>query len=213
MNNWSQELENDLRWREAELISLKLQVIKTAKDSTPYQVLLRALWAILYAHYEGFCKFAWNLYLQELEKLGLKRKECRDELAKLSLQNQLNPFKRNLTMDSFWEFGQIGFQKMLEENLDFTHQIKKIDDQSNLHPDLFKENSSQVCLGYQLVEKHQRELMILVDRRNKIAHGKKLIIKDLQEYQKYEDAAIEVMHELAISIVDCLDSQSYLKNP
>jgi hypothetical protein len=40
-----------------------------------------------------------------------------------------------------------------------------------------------------------------------------MVIKDLQEYQKYEDAAIEVMHELAISIVDCLDNKSYLKNP
>jgi hypothetical protein len=210
MNNWSQELENDLSWREAELVSLKLQVLKTAKGSVIYQALLRALWAMLYAHYEGFCKFAWDLYLEELQKLGIKRKDCREEIAKLSLQKYLNSFKWDLSIDSFWEFGQTGFQKMLEEDLDFS---TKLDTESNLYPNLLKKNSIQVCLNYQLVEKYEIELKALVTRRNHIAHGKKMIIKDLQEYKKYEDAAIEVMHELAISIVDCLDNKSYLKNP
>jgi hypothetical protein len=210
MSNWSQELENDLSWREAELVSLKLQVLKTAKGSVIYQALLRALWAMLYAHYEGFCKFAWDLYLEELQKLGIKRKDCREEIAKLSLQKYLNSFKWDLSIDSFWEFGQTGFQKMLEEDLDFS---TKLDTESNLYPNLLKKNSIQVCLNYQLVEKYEIELKALVTRRNHIAHGKKMIIKDLQEYKKYEDAAIEVMHELAISIVDCLDNKSYLKNP
>ncbi|VXD18864.1 MAE_28990/MAE_18760 family HEPN-like nuclease [Planktothrix paucivesiculata] len=210
MSNWSQELENDLSWREAELVSLKLQVLKTTKGSVIYQALLRALWAMLYAHYEGFCKFAWDLYLEELQKLGIKRKDCREEIAKLSLQKYLNSFKWDLSIDSFWEFGQTGFQKMLEEDLDFS---TKLDTESNLYPNLLKKNSIQVCLNYQLVEKYEIELKALVKRRNHIAHGKKMIIKDLQEYKKYEDAAIEVMHELAISIVDCLDNKSYLKNP
>jgi hypothetical protein len=171
---------------------------------------LRALWAMLYAHYEGFCKFAWDLYLDELQKLGIKRKDCREEIAKLSLQKYLNSFKWDLSIDSFWEFGQTGFQKMLEEDLDFS---TKLDTESNLYPNLLKKNSIQVCLNYQLVEKHETKLKALVKRRNEIAHGKPMVIKDLQEYQKYEDAAIEVMHELAISIVDCLDNRSYLKNP
>jgi hypothetical protein len=210
MNNWSQELENDLRWREAELGSLRLEALKNDKGSVIYQALLRALWAMLYAHYEGFCKFAWDLYLDELQKLGIKRKDCREEIAKLSLQKYLNSFKWDLSIDSFWEFGQTGFQKMLEEDLDFS---TKLDTESNLYPNLLKKNSIQVCLNYQLVEKHETKLKALVKRRNEIAHGKPMVIKDLQEYQKYEDAAIEVMHELAISIVDCLDNRSYLKNP
>lgn len=210
MNNWSQELENDLRWREAELGSLRLEALKNDKGSVIYQALLRALWAMLYAHYEGFCKFAWDLYLDELQKLGIKRKDCREEIAKLSLQKYLNSFKWDLSIDSFWEFGQTGFQKMLEEDLDFS---TKLDTESNLYPNLLKKNSIQVCLNYQLVEKHETKLKALVKRRNEIAHGKPMVIKDLQEYQKYEDAAIEVMHELAISIVDCLDNRSYMKNP
>lgn len=53
----------------------------------------------------------------------------------------------------------------------------------------------------------------MVARRNEIAHGQKMIIKDIQEYKKYEDAALEVMHELAVSIVDALDKKQYLRRP
>lgn len=58
MSNWDKQLEDDLDWRQAELASLKSQVIKATNGSVMHQVLLRAMWALLYAHYEGFCKFA-----------------------------------------------------------------------------------------------------------------------------------------------------------
>lgn len=45
-------LELDLKWREAELASLKRQAIISAKDSVAYRSLLRAMWALLYAHFE-----------------------------------------------------------------------------------------------------------------------------------------------------------------
>lgn len=209
MSNWLKELEDDLNWREAELVILKQQALLASKDSDRYTALLRALWAMLYAHYEGFCKFAWDLYLDELQKAGVKRKDCKDEIAKLSLQKQFKSLKGDLSPESLWSFGQAGFRTMLEENLDFQF---KLETQSNLHPDIFKENSLKICLSCTLVDQYEIELKGLVSRRNEIAHGQKMIIKDLNEYKKYEDAAIEVMHELAVSIVDCLDKKLYLKN-
>jgi hypothetical protein len=164
---------------------------------------------MLYAHYEGFCKFAWDIYLDELQKSGVKRKDCKDEIAKLSLQKQFKTLKGDLTPENLWDFGHTGFKTMLEDNLDF--QIK-LETQSNLYPNLFKDNSTKVCLKCELVEQYKTELKTLVGRRNEIAHGKKMSIKDINEYKKYEDAAIEVMHELAVSIVDCLDKKLYLKN-
>lgn len=101
-------------------------------------------------------------------------------------------------------------KSLLEENIDF--QIK-LETESNLYPNIFRENSLQVCLDCTLVEQYKIELKTLVVRRNDIAHGQKMIIKDLKEYQKYEDAALVVMHELAISIVDCLDKKLYLRSP
>ena len=210
MSNWLKQLEEDLDWRLTELAILKKQAVLASKDSDRYRALLRALWAMLYAHYEGFCKFAWDLYLDELQKAGVKRKNCKDEIAKLSLQKQFKSLKGDLSPENLWNFGQTGFRTMLEDNLDF--QVK-LETQSNLYPQLFKENSLKVCLNCSLVDQYEIELKGLVKRRNEIAHGQKMIIKDLNEYKKYEDAAIEVMHELAIAIVDCLDQRLYLKNP
>ncbi|NEQ64877.1 MAG: hypothetical protein F6K21_05120 [Symploca sp. SIO2D2] len=210
MSSWLKQLEEDLDWRLTELAILKKQAVLASKDSDRYRALLRALWAMLYAHYEGFCKFAWDLYLDELQKVSVKRKDCKDEIAKLSLQKQFKSLKGDLSPESLWNFGQTGFRTMLEDNLDF--QVK-LETQSNLYPQLFKENSLKVCLSCALVDQYEIELKGLVRRRNEIAHGQKTIIKDLNEYKKYEDAAIEVMHELAVAIVDCLDKQLYLKNP
>ncbi|MFN6567468.1 MAE_28990/MAE_18760 family HEPN-like nuclease [Dendronalium sp. ChiSLP03b] len=210
MSNWYQELEKDLNWREAELASLKRQVITTTKGTVAHKVLLRAVWALLYAHYEGFCKFAWDLYLDELQKSGVKRKECKDEIARLSLQKQFKELKGDLTSENIWNFAQIYLQNLLEENIDF--QVK-LETESNLYPNVFIDNSRQVCLDCILVDQYKIELRTLVARRNYIAHGKEMVIKDIQEYQKYEKAALEVMHELAISIVECLDKKLYLKIP
>lgn len=98
MSNWLKQLEDDLDWREAELASLKKQVVTAPKGSVTQQVLLRAIWALLYAHYEGFCKFAWDLYLNELQNARVKRKDCKDEIAKLSLQKQFKELKGNLSL-------------------------------------------------------------------------------------------------------------------
>jgi hypothetical protein len=210
MSKWLKQLEDDLNWRETELAILKQQAVLASKDSDRYRVLLRAMWALLYAHYEGFCKFAWDLYLEELQKAGVKRKNCKDEIAKLSLQKKFKALKGNLSPENLWNFGQTDFEIMLEDNLDF-HQIS-LETQSNLYPSLFKENVIQAGLTCTLVDKYKIELKSLVTRRNEIAHGEKMTIKNIDEYKKYEDAALEVMHELAISIIECLDKKLYLKN-
>ena len=43
------------------------------------------------------------------------------------------------------------------------------------------------------------------------SHGEQELVKDLTEYKHYEDAAIEVMHDLAVAIVNALDGKTYLK--
>lgn len=207
MSNWSKQLEDDLNWREAELASLKTLVVKAPKISVR-QALLRAMWPLLYAHYEGFCKFAWDLYLEELQKAGVKRKDCQDAIARLSLQKQFKEIRGNLSPLNIWKFAQTGFRSLLEEDLDF--QVK-LETRSNLWPILFKENSQQAGLSCMLVDQYEIQLKALVRRRNDIAHGQKMIINDLYEYQKFEDAALVVMHELAVSIVECLDEKLYLK--
>lgn len=210
MDRWSEQLEKDLQWREEELVLLRLQVAREEKDSPKYKTLLRAMCAMLYAHYEGFCKFAWDLYLDELTRTGIKRKECKEKIAQLSLLKKFKTMKGDLSPEAIWQFGISGFNELLEEQLDF--QIK-LETESNLWPNIFEENVLKAGLECNIIDEYRTEIRALVDKRNQIAHGKTLIIKDLDEYKKYENAAHLVMHDLAVAIVECLDKRQYLCAP
>lgn len=202
------ELEKDLAWRESELAALKLVAGTAAKGSTTYDALLRSMLAMLYAHYEGFTKFAWDLYLDELESLKLQRQLLHEQLSKFSLEKDFQRLRGNMSSDSLWTFCSDTFKEALKNLATFA---VKLETDSNLWPNVFEENSNRINLKCDLLDKNRTAIRLLVDRRNNIAHGKKLIVKDLSEYQKFEDAALLVMHELAVSIVDSLETADYLK--
>jgi MAE_28990/MAE_18760-like HEPN len=94
-------LEEDLDWREAELASLKAEVAIAGTGSVKHRALLRALWAMLYAHYEGFSVFAWATYLEEVGKIGLIRRDLDPRLAHFSLVKRFREMKHTCTT---WEF-------------------------------------------------------------------------------------------------------------
>ncbi|WP_204103484.1 MULTISPECIES: MAE_28990/MAE_18760 family HEPN-like nuclease [Spirulina sp. CCY15215] len=209
---WIKQLEDDIEWREKELSLLKFQVLQasTKKDPRQYKILLRAISVMLYAHYEGFCKFAWDIYLEALARKGIKRKECKDNIVKLSLKSEFGQLRKDLSSDKIWDFAQTFHSTLLEKKLVFT---QKLGTQSNLRPTLFISNINEVELNCTLANFYKNELDALVDNRNSIAHGENFKISNIAEYQKYEQIAIEVMYELAISIIDALEKKLYLKTP
>ncbi|NMG59619.1 hypothetical protein E1H12_14120 [Geitlerinema sp. P-1104] len=209
MSNWASEIEADLNWREAELAAIKSQIITTdrAKKPVRYEALLRAITTLLYAHYEGFCRFAWDLYLDTIQKQNVKRNQCCEEIIKLSLRKRFKELGGDLSPDEVWNFFSNELPALTHDNVEFKIRLKA---DSNLKPVLLKKNSTDAGLSCSIVDKHEILLRTLVNRRNNIAHGQKDIIKDITEYNKYENAAFEAMYELGISVIDCLDNERYL---
>ena len=208
MSNWAKELEDDLNWREAELASFKLLVSSAPKKSVKEQALLRALWILLYAHYEGFCKFSWDLFLSAIQEQVIQRSLCNDQIACLSLEKNFKKLKGNLSPNAIWSFCVAEFPRLMSEAIVFD---VKLETQYNLWPNIFKDNLQKISLPVQIINEHSTRIKTLVARRNDIAHGQKMIIKDLNDYQKYEDSALLVMHDLAINILDCLDKNKHIK--
>lgn len=209
MSDIYQKLENDLQWREKELDLLGGQFNKASQESVR-QTLLRVMVMLLYAHYEGFCKFAFNFYLKEIEKGDIKRKNCQDVLILLSLEKEFANFRKNTSAENILNFYQNELLNYLESNIIFS-EIDATD--ANLYPSKFREKLAQLGLQSNLVEQHKTEIKNLVGIRNDIAHGQQNIIRTLEEYKKYEDAVLEVIYELAVIIIEGLDQQQYLKNP
>ena len=208
MEDWARQIEEDLKWREAELASFKILIYFASKGSVRESALLRAIWALLYAHYEGFCKFAWDLYLDALEKEGVPRSVCRDNIVCLSLESDFKRLRGNLASESIWSFCTSEFQGLMSDPLVFQ---TKLETEHNLWPNIFRENTQKMALPTTMIDEHATRIRALVERRNEIAHGQKMIIQDIDEYQKYEDSALLIMHELAVNIIDALEGKKYLK--
>lgn len=206
MELWEKQLEQDLNWRESELASFKVLVVDASPGTVREQALLRALWMMLYAHYEGFCKFAWDTFIDHLQGSRALRCDCVESIAIFSLTKIFKDL-RNYDPRMIWEFCTTDFQKKMGSQISFDIPLET---KSNLWPELCKDNCNALNLPYTAIDRHHHKLRTLVSRRNDIAHGKQMTIHSLQEYQKYEDAAFEVMYEITLGIVECLSDQSYL---
>ena len=207
MPNWDKELEQDLKWREAKLIELKLQAIDAEEDTTRHKALLRALWAMLYAHYEGFCKFALDTYLDALTELQPRRIDCKDQIAALSMTNQFRTLRGDLSNENCANFIH-EFSTILNQTVEFNFQFST---QGNLFPSALLKCYQSVCLPSDPVEDNQRRLAALVSRRNDIAHGRNVPVRNFKEYEEHEEAAFTVICGLAIAIIEALEQKQYLK--
>lgn len=206
MPDLADEIEADLNWREAELASLKRQVRVCPAGSVERSALLRALSALLYAHYEGFCKNTWDRYIDAVNKSGVKRKECKKELAILSLSENIKGL-RSAPEEELWDFCENRFGALL--NQDFTCDLKF--KTSNLTPALLRQYCKMALLPHAALDAEEVHIKIMIGRRHEIAHGKKQIIRDISDYLKYESAAFNVMYELGIAVYESVEKKRYLK--
>lgn len=207
-NFFSDQLTKDLVWREAEMAVLRKSLMLTISGTPQEQCLLRANVAIVYAHYEGFCKFALNTYIDALKKLQLRRRDLTWDVAAYSMKNFHDALKEKKSQGDF-------FSMLLDE---FNNELDKIAEYesppeiSNLWPDLLISWLRKLGLGYSIIDLNSSVLKSLVDNRNKIAHGKKLTISSRSEFDKYFQVATSAMHEVAIEICDALKNKSYKRH-
>jgi hypothetical protein len=204
---YSHELTTDLRWREAEIAIMRKSLYGTAIGSVQESAVLRACVAMVYAHYEGFCKFALNSYIDALEKIALKRKELSWPLAAYSMAKLRKKVSQIGDTRLFFDELVAKFNLSLEDVAEYDRPPQI----ANLWPDLLIEWLSKLDLDRSSVSSHAAMLELLVNNRNKIAHGQKLLIANRAEFDKYQHAATVAMHEVAVGIVQALDSKSYAR--
>jgi len=113
MRNWASEIEGDLKWRESELLCLKKIAFDTRENEVKHVTILRSLWVMLYAHYEGFCKFVWDIYLEYIEYDEVKNQDLSRPIMMISLSKMLNSYRKGMTNESLCEFSNNEYPKYL----------------------------------------------------------------------------------------------------
>ena len=204
----STALETDLDWREAELASLKILAVTSPAGSVRRQALLRSLLALLYAHYEGFCKYSWSIFLDYIEDQSIELNSLQGPLAALASIKELRRVK-NLGSEETLSFFQTELTEFLHAPAVFSHRPSA---NSNLWPELLAEHLKSLCLNPDHVINHKILLRSLVARRNAVAHGDSITISDVSEYINIENAVVEVMYNISFDIIDVIESQSYLNS-
>ena len=208
MLSWAQELEDDLQRREAELATFKVLITGADEGTVRHQALLRALWVMLYAHYEGYCKFALQIYLDALMQRKLPRIDYKDPIIAFSMQGKFKHLSNDLSNDNCVRFIQ-QFPVDLNNPVEFDEEA--FESHGNWVPDLLKKNCRSVGLSYNQVEANRPHLRYLVNLRNHIAHGKLLPVDNFQKYQDCEHATFSVMLGLAVAVIEALEQEQYLK--
>jgi hypothetical protein len=210
---WDTQIDQDLAWRETELASLKKEVVQASHGSVKRQTLLRALMAMLYAHYEGFFKFCWFLYLDTIQGTGLNRTHFTDCISILSLKKEFRMLKSDTPTSTIWDFVQSKLPALMNSPISFEQNLLELRGESNLYPKNLADYLALINLPNVEVDENASLLKTLVQRRNLIAHGSKFIVENLAQYKKFEDAVFTVMHQLGIAISEALYNQDYLRVP
>ncbi|WP_111267837.1 MAE_28990/MAE_18760 family HEPN-like nuclease [Marilutibacter maris] len=192
-------ITRDLDWRETEIASMRLLLLSKSVTSSQSAVLLRAAWALLYAHYEGFCKNALNIFFDAAQGSGIKCADLPNPMKVLALNDAFVKL-RNLPISVF--LGEI--ESFSTSYLDQIPEFPEVDTRSNLWPSVLIELMKSADLSPAKVEEHQAKLSTLVARRNGIAHGENNIIPEFKYYKSYEDVVYEVIYDLAFQIEEKL---------
>lgn len=189
------ELESDLDWREAELSVLRLLLSDRHISKIEKKVLFRAAWALLYAHYEGFCKFALSVYFDQIKSSNQLRANLPLEVQCFSLEKDLKQL-RTLPAKDLLNTVLSFHDNYMCHPADFPD----VDTRSNLHPDTLQELLTKANLSIECFDACKQRLATLVRRRNKIAHGERDMIEELEYYLSFEDAFKCIAYELAYAI-------------
>lgn len=203
-------LERDLKWREAELASLKRLAINATAEQVTYRGLLRAMVALLYAHYEGFTKFCWDTVLDHVQSEGIPTCKLETKYALLALETKFKFHRASLDPSSIWAFFTEGLPQSLLIPAKFPND-SRLKTESNLWPNVFERESARIGIQCDELDRHRARIKALVTRRNDIAHGKNMVIANLTEYREYENATLCLMHELAIKSIEIIDAKAYQK--
>ncbi len=197
-------ITDDLSWREAELGSLKLLLSRNDVSEHQKVVLLRASWALLYAHYEGFTKTSLTVFYEFA-------KQAVNDCGSLPLKTRL--FALESKLKSIRGLPSEGFLNEIEDLSVSTNGIRpnfpEINTKSNLWPNVLRDLLSDADITISALDEHRVKISTLVQRRNNIAHGKRDIVAELSYYRGFESAVYDIMYEMAFKIDERLNRAPY----
>lgn len=200
-----QNLNADLGWRIQELRFLKGKIPK--QKGTDQTVLIRAGIPLLYAHWEGFVKYAAECYLQFVSLQGLRYNELNYCFIALCSRKSIN----ELIKTNQFELQTEMIKNLLDglEKRAYVPYNGIINTKSNLNFEVFRDICIIIGINYKQYETKKNAIdEELLTIRNKIAHGKDLS-KDYEEFISIYEIVTTLMRNIKDDILNAAITEQY----
>jgi hypothetical protein len=203
------QLQRELDWRFDEIVSIK-NLLTREPTAAARDNLRKSLVVVLYSHFEGFCVFALEHYVEEVNQVMLPCADAHpaivagawdpvfnamqhgDEKCRVFLK----PLPNDAALHRHWR--RRHFVEEIDRFRGRTVVLSEevIDSESNLKPEVLQRNLFVVGLDHTFVEPHAATIHNLLGRRNRIAHGddRRGVLE--KEYDDYETAVFEICYKL-----------------
>lgn len=205
--NFADQLDSDLAWRLRELSDLKSAIAGTQRSAQ--SVLLRSLITMLYAHWEGHIRFCADKYFEYLTLRKLRH----DQLER---QLYINRFLGRF--DTFYH-SRVSIDdrcRLISEVLgSLGNRFSRInpaliDTRSNLNSCVLKDLCLICAVDFSYFETRKTFIdVILVKRRNSIAHGEETYV-ETGEMNTLIEEGIGLMRAFKDALQNKVYMRSYL---
>lgn len=219
------ELEADRAWREDEVRKLQNlgESLSRAEEKDQYR---RALVVMLYAHFEGFCRFALSLYCSAINRARIQCEQADFALVAASLailfRDLRNPdkksdiFRHPLPDDrKLHMFARE--REFVQRSTEFLRRTVEIPDgvvdmESNLTPTVLSKNLFRLGFRHDAFEEWYGDINKLLEYRNKIAHGEMRSGVAQKAYADLRGSVDKVMTGITVAVTRTLEQEDYLRS-
>ncbi|MCY2686004.1 MAE_28990/MAE_18760 family HEPN-like nuclease [Salinimicrobium sp. TH3] len=220
------EIEEEFTWRIDELRILRNQIEQLNNEDSK-RILRRSTLLMMYAHFEGFFKFSFHLYIKTINQKNLPCGEVNTHLL-VSAFNDIfkdlrNPssksriFSRALPDDGKLHSlaRSVEFLDNLQLNLTRTVSIPEsvVDTESNLKPVVLKKILFMLGLDYEMFSDEQSDINRLLSVRNKIAHGESRSGLEKSDFNKLYDLTFSLLRTIKTKIMSSITKEEFKKVP
>ncbi|BCG98790.1 hypothetical protein MesoLj131b_07900 [Mesorhizobium sp. 131-2-5] len=203
-------IHSDSAWRKKEISSLKQRVARAEGESQT--ILMRAGILMLYAHWEGFVRFAAETYIAHINERIARFK------APLSAHYQQLLMWRCVKRKGDFPHAKspTGFLDVMQEwrsSPDTLLSEDMIDSESNLNSQVLQKILRIIDIPF--VDFESKKNLIdekLLGRRNPIAHGQRRTLS-IDEYNEADKEVRALLDTFQRKIEDCVQHSSFVEKP
>lgn len=203
-------IDKEMAWRKRELTAVKANI--SGARNFAKETALRSGVTLLYAHWEGAVKNIAYYYLSYVSSLKLPYEKLTFNFFAISLRSEVDKFSTTSKASQQTKIVCDILGRVQEQSSIPTEGVIRTN--SNLNSDLFKEILHTV--GFEVTEYESYFKLIdevLLNMRNKIAHGEQLtaISLDEERYVEIHDKIFMLINRFSDELSNAAILKKYLK--